>query len=315
MLNLGVKEAMHFGRCHPILEKPYPLPQDGPRTQKFLRLPFSGRRKVFVGAPILGHEEWKGMIYPENIRSSRVLEHYSQVFNSLELNSSFYAQPSGSQIKKWKQAIDPNFRFVAKVPRKVSENISSSQAVNDFADFAGVIAEFGENLGLAFMQLSETYSKDKAGQLYSFLNKIKGQLPLAVELRHPQWFHDHCLADDLVNHLYVNGFVPVITDTIGKRYALHTSLTGQKIMIRFLAYDHDSDRERFADWVMRIEDWLSHGMDEVYFFIHHEDHKKIPRMVQEFTRMIFRKLGHEMDHRLILDLDVTPVHQPTLFTV
>ncbi|NRA46234.1 MAG: DUF72 domain-containing protein [Oligoflexales bacterium] len=305
---------MHFGRCHPVPEKSYPLPTDGLRTQKYLSLPFSGKGKVFIGAPILGQTEWQGIIYPHGAASGNLLEHYSKVFNSLELNSSFYAQPSITQVKKWKQNTSPNFKFAAKVPRQISEGLSSREAVDNFDAFADAINAFEEKLGLTFLQLSESFSPQRKDQLYEFLSKIKGRLPLAVELRHPSWFKEHCLIDELVNHLYVNQFVPVITDTIGKRHALHTSLCGQKIMIRFLAYDHVSDEQRLGEWAHRIKHWVHSGMDEIYFFLHHEEHKKIPLMLQNFVRLLLDGLESCGDLKSILDLELAPMEQPDLFS-
>jgi uncharacterized protein YecE (DUF72 family) len=55
---------------------------------------------------------WYGVFSPE-IRGKRLdeLEHYSQFFDTVEINSTFYRQPSPGMAKAWEKKTPPTFEF------------------------------------------------------------------------------------------------------------------------------------------------------------------------------------------------------------
>ena len=62
---------------------------------------------------------WYGVFYPET-RSKNLneLEYYSQFFDTVEINSTFYRPPSPAMSKAWAKKTPANFEFAVKVWQK-----------------------------------------------------------------------------------------------------------------------------------------------------------------------------------------------------
>jgi len=308
---------MHFGRVEQTDLDTKSLPLDSSRTRKYLSLNLIGKGKIFLGAPVLAHKEWQGLVYPDGTASSDCLTVYSTLFNSLELNSSFYSAPPKQQIEKWVSSVRGEFKFSPKVPRTISENIGRPTALNELKAFMKLTRGFSKNLGLIFLQLPQHFSPEQFSYLSHFLNSLpRDHHGLALEFRHPGWFRNHTLLDPVVNLLYRNQIFPVITDTYGKRYSLHTSLTGQKVLIRFLGNNgHPSDNARLREWARRLKKWVLGGLDEIFFYIHQEDHLTIPASMQVFAAYLKEENLEDNNSALrqLVNLKLQKMKEATLF--
>ena len=56
-------------------------------------------------------------IYPNNLENSGWLSYYSQVFDFVEIDSSFYRTPNAFMVKNWSKKTPSHFRFTAKFPK------------------------------------------------------------------------------------------------------------------------------------------------------------------------------------------------------
>ena len=136
--------------------------------------------------------------------------------------------------------------------------------------------------------ISVRVTPDLWPKIKSFLMTKPKSCNLAVEFRHKDWFQGGKLLDYVINDLYYLNCYTVITDTIGKRDTLHTSLSGAKVCIRFLGCPSKKiDKERLDEWHSTLKDWSR--LDEIYFFIHHGDHSLIPPMAQYFQKIMDNK--------------------------
>jgi uncharacterized protein YecE (DUF72 family) len=126
----------------------------------------------------------------------------------------------------------------------------------------------GERLGLCFLQLPPNFGPAGVTELRQYLLGVPPELPLAVELRHPGWYRDP-LARETFAFLSSRGIGTVITDTLGRRDAVHMRLTTPQAFVRFVGNDlHRSDYTRIEEWAARLEQWVGQGLEELYFFVH-----------------------------------------------
>src|SRR4030067_920462 len=63
-----------------------------------------------------GEGTWKGYFYPAG--KINELEFYSQVFNTVEVNSSFYRPPEPGIVANWARRAPPGFLFAVKLWQK-----------------------------------------------------------------------------------------------------------------------------------------------------------------------------------------------------
>ena len=54
-----------------------------------------------IGCSGWSYSAWQGPFYPLNLENSRWLSYYSQVFDFLEIDSSFYRIPNAFMVKNW----------------------------------------------------------------------------------------------------------------------------------------------------------------------------------------------------------------------
>jgi uncharacterized protein YecE (DUF72 family) len=76
--------------------------------------------KLYVGCSGWSYTSWQGPFYHYNIESKQWLPYYSQVFDYVEIDSTFYSIPSELMVRNWNRRTPNNFRFTAKFPKIIT---------------------------------------------------------------------------------------------------------------------------------------------------------------------------------------------------
>lgn len=119
------------------------------------------------------------------------LERYAQVFNSVEINSSFYRSHQPKTYARWAASVPDAFRFSVKLPRRISHELRLDDANAAVSEFLMEVAPLGEKLGCLLLQLPPSLELNEAtaGRFFSLLRKHT-DARLVCEPRHPTWFTD-----------------------------------------------------------------------------------------------------------------------------
>lgn len=117
------------------------------------------------------------------------LERYAQVFDCVEVNSSFYRPHRPATWRRWGDSVPKDFRFAAKMPKAISHECrlrACDGLVDAFLDQTG---ELGDKLGWLLLQLPPSLVFDATVAL-PFFERLRERHggPLACEPRHPSWF-------------------------------------------------------------------------------------------------------------------------------
>ena len=67
--------------------------------------------QLYVGTSGFSYKEWKGKFYPEDLPEKQMLRFYSERFNSVEINNTFYRMPKPELLEGWAKEVPENFRF------------------------------------------------------------------------------------------------------------------------------------------------------------------------------------------------------------
>ena len=118
-------------------------------------------KQVYLGAMGWSYNFWP--IY-ENASSNEYLQSYSNHFNSVEINSTFYGIPRKSSVEKWRDQTPEGFVFSVKIPRSISHSSSLNydpeklDAFLDIRDQPQIIRkiEFISPLDLYYEQVSRS---------------------------------------------------------------------------------------------------------------------------------------------------------------
>jgi len=76
--------------------------------------------KLYIGCSVWSYSSWQGPFYPPNMENKSWLPYYSQVFNYVEIDSTFYNIPSELMVRNWNRRTPNNFRFTAKFPKIIT---------------------------------------------------------------------------------------------------------------------------------------------------------------------------------------------------
>jgi uncharacterized protein YecE (DUF72 family) len=78
---------------------------------------------IWLGCSGWSYKEWFGVFYPSYVRDQ--LRYYSQVFNSVEINSTFYGDPEKAIVQSWCRKVRDrkDFRFSIKMPGSITHDL------------------------------------------------------------------------------------------------------------------------------------------------------------------------------------------------
>ena len=280
------------------------LPADPPRTQALLATSYSPTQppSVHIGCSVWADAGFVGNLYPQGTPSKDFLRVYSQQFNTVELNTTFYSIPSVAKVTRWKEAVGPGFRFCPKISRSISHsnNLDKQRRLLDI--FIDAVLHFDANLGVTFMQLSPYFHPRSMGGLQQLLACIPQGFELAIELRHPAWFSDVEARQALFDLLHAQGITGIITDAAGRRDVLHQVLTTRCAFIRFNGNNlHATDYVRLDAWVAKLCQWLSSGLTTIYFMLHEPEKAHAATLAVYMIRKLNALTGLKLTPPILAD--------------
>jgi uncharacterized protein YecE (DUF72 family) len=150
-----------------------------------------------------GEGTWKGYFYPRGKIDE--LGYYSQFFNTVEVNSSFYSPPDPERVRGWARKVPDGFLFTAKLWQKFthpdmfqqatgSDAAISQRDVDIFKKSLEPLAGCGK-LGALLAQFPPSFKNTSFGrQILGALSRTFAEYRLAVELRHSSWSDDPAIA-------------------------------------------------------------------------------------------------------------------------
>ena len=277
---------MQFGKVDQPELIDFKLPEDHLQTSVILG---AGKQKLecFVGCAKWNKTDLKNF-YPKGVKEE--LEYYSTQFNSIELNATFYNMPSGEQVKVWKDKTPEGFKFFPKITNSVSHFRRLKEVKKVVDDFCDAVGKFEEKLGMVFLQLHDNFKPKDFDRLEKFVKEFPKGIPLAIEVRNGEWFSDAKVAEDYHQLLTQHNVSNIIVDTAGRRDLLHMRLTTTNAFVRYVGANHDSDYQRLEDWVVRIKQWQSQGLEHLYFFVHQNIELKSPLLSAFFIEKLNKEL-------------------------
>jgi len=146
-----------------------------------------------------GEGTWAGYFYPRGKIDE--LAYYSQFFNTVEINSSFYRPPNPGYVHNWARKVPADFLFTVKLwqkfthPKMYQQSTGQDAAISRedvdlFQRSIEPLASYGK-LGALLAQFPPSFKNDKDGrQILEAVIKTFGHYNLAVELRHRSWSDD-----------------------------------------------------------------------------------------------------------------------------
>ncbi|ASC71421.1 hypothetical protein XM38_023730 [Halomicronema hongdechloris C2206] len=147
---------------------------------------------AIIGTSGFSYKHWRyPTFYPKGVPSGQWLAHYSQVFRTVELNSTFYRLPSTKMLTRWRTVTPPDFTFAVKVSRLITHARRLAACEELLLNFLQRVALLESKLGPLLLQLPPNFALDlpRLSQLLDILNSqsVVSAPKVVLEVRHASW--------------------------------------------------------------------------------------------------------------------------------
>jgi uncharacterized protein YecE (DUF72 family) len=135
-----------------------------------------------------------GWALPKTLRVAQsahksVLEQYAELFDAVEINSSFYRPHRRATYERWRASVPQSFRFSVKVPKMITHELGLSQCQSEMISFMDGVSGLEDKLAVLLVQLpaSRTFDESIAD---AFFNALRHETAahIVCEARSPSWF-------------------------------------------------------------------------------------------------------------------------------
>lgn len=168
-----------------------------------------------IGCSGFHYKHWKEIFYPKEVPQRLWFEFYSQYFNTLELNVTFYRFPKTSVLASWYQRSDGNFSFSVKAPRLITHFKKMNDCGQLLTDFYGTV-EMGlkEKASCILFQFPPRFDYTTE-RLDKITNSLNPSFPNVVEFRHISWWNEEVYKKLAKNKISFSGMShPMLPDKI-----------------------------------------------------------------------------------------------------
>jgi uncharacterized protein YecE (DUF72 family) len=144
---------------------------------------------IRIGTQGWSYPDWNGVFYPPGSKQEDRLPFYARVFDTVELDTTFYHAPKPTIARSWERQVPAGFRFAAKLPRAITHEAMLHAGGPALGEFARALEPLGDKLGPLLAQMPAEFTRDPARErdLDAFLASRPAHVKLAVEFRHASW--------------------------------------------------------------------------------------------------------------------------------
>lgn len=148
---------------------------------------------ILLGTSSFSATGWEGSFYPKGLRPADYLSFYAEHFDTVEVDSSFYACPSAQTVSNWASRTPESFIFSVKVPQVITHEKVLMNCESDFEEFLKTMRLLGPKLGPIVFQFpffNRTAFRDRhefTDRLLPFLKRLPDTHRFAVEIRNRNW--------------------------------------------------------------------------------------------------------------------------------
>ena len=270
---------------------------------------------IHLGCPIWSFKGWVGNFYPKGTKSTDFLREYASRLTTIEGNTTFYAVPAVKTLATWIEQTPETFRFCPKIPKAISHNGKLSDYVDRALQFVEIMRPLALRLGPMFLQLPPSYSPRLMDDLAKFIEAWPGEIRLAVEVRHLDWF-DSPHEDSLNRLLSDHNMARVTIDTrpirnlqgdavlAGSSYEsllearerkpdvpVVPKRTSDFIFVRYIGHPElKFNVELLDEWGNYFASQMNKGAD-VYAFCHSPDNMIAPDLCREIHQRVASQIN------------------------
>jgi uncharacterized protein YecE (DUF72 family) len=230
------------------------------------------------------YPDWNGVVYPmPKPQGFDPLSYASGLFDTVEINSTFYRPATAKTAQTWVRRVagNPRFQFTAKLFRRFTHQRAKAWTVDEVDEVRtgfDPLMDAGK-LGALLLQFPWSFRRtDQNREWLSDLAEDLREYPLVLEVRHESWdTADFFLGLSERGIGFVNIDQPLFNDSIGPSSRVTSPVAYVRVHGRNYSkwfsknaesherYDYLYSAEELNPWADRIQKVASHvGASDVY---------------------------------------------------
>lgn len=237
--------------------------------------------RIHIGTSGWHYAHWSGSFYPGDLGKESYLQYYQNVFQTVEVNNTFYRLPEKKTLGSWKKTVGDGFLFSLKASRTIThlkKLKNSEDPVSKFLERAEVMED---KLGPVLFQLPPRWHADLE-RLAAFFDGLPDDFRYVFEFRDPSWFQKK--VTDLLTE---RGAAFCITDYDGRLSP--KAVTADFVYIRLHGpdgpYKGQYSKSSLSGWAGAISAWSRKNLD-VFCYFDNDQRGYAPQDARKLKKMM-----------------------------
>jgi uncharacterized protein YecE (DUF72 family) len=237
-------------------------------------------RRIYIGTSGWNYDDWRGPVYPDDLPSNKWFEHYSQLFDTVEINNTFYQQPTHNTLDAWERQAPRGFIYAIKANRYITHMLKLKHAGDAVDRLMRSGHHLKEHLGPFLYQLPPNWSKDLE-RLREFATHLPSKETHVIEFRNDNW-----LADDTFELMQELKLCLCVHDMLPRH---PKQVTGRVVYVRFHGPGQPkyankytpSQLKHWADWIQEVA-----SNHVVYAYFNNDHHGYAVRDAETLRKLV-----------------------------
>ena len=238
-----------------------------------------------VGCSGWQYKHWRNEFYPPDLPASRWFDYYASVFDTVEINNTFYRLPDESTFAAWAVRAPKGFLYAVKASRFLTHMKKLKDPDEPLHRLFSRMRPLGRHRGPLLYQLPPGWKVDLR-RLEQFLQRLPRRVRHVTDFRDPSWYRP-----DTLELLSRYGVALCLHDMRGS--ATPRERVGPFVYVRFHGaagtYSGSYSDRRLTDWA----DWL-HGQRisgvDIYAYFNNDIGGHAPRNAVTLRRLLEERL-------------------------
>jgi uncharacterized protein YecE (DUF72 family) len=243
---------------------------------------------IHVGTSGWSYQHWKEVFYPHKLSSTKWLPFYAGIFDTTEINASFYRLPSEETVHKWMEQVPKNFLFCPKMSRFLTHMKKLKDPEEPLQRFFSVFAPLKNKLGPVLIQLPAMlrFNYDVAENFYRLLKFNYNAYEFVLEVRHDTWLQEESLT------LMTKYDIGLVISQSGDVFPYSEMVTAKNIYVRFHGpaelYASSYTDQSLKLFARKFKAWAKEG-HQVWAFFNNDIHAHAVKDAQGLMALLSKK--------------------------
>jgi uncharacterized protein YecE (DUF72 family) len=254
---------------------------------------------ILIGTSGWGYSDWQARnektripFYPTNVEKHQRLAYYSEIYPTVEINTTFYHYPRISAVQKWEANVPSDFIFSYKIPRIITHTKKLSEDYwNDLTRFLEIMRDgLKRKAGPTLLQLPPKFSDKYFRELEIFLKNWFSEIKLAVEFRDISWIQQKRLDQTLDLLRQYNAAYCIVDEPLLPPI---TPITADFTYIRFHGhglkpwYNYQYSLKELKVWVARLQKLLlKTNLKEIFTYFNNHPAGSAPANARQLAILL-----------------------------